>query len=111
MYHAHLYFDHNSPSQYKVVEEVVEKIKENFDLPVGHIHGRPVGPHPVGSCQVLFKESDYEDFTQWLKENRQGLDVMIHPVTGDEYVDHTENVSWIGGSHSLILSIFTRNKS
>lgn len=111
MYHAHVYFDHNSPAQLELVELVVSEIKNNFDLPVGRIHKRPVGPHPVGSCQIIFEQEDYESFVGWLDSNRKGLDVLIHEVTGDEYKDHTENVSWLGGSHSLVLSIFSKRGS
>lgn len=111
MYHAHLYFDHDSPAQLTKVEQVVQKIKESFDFPVGRIHAKPVGPHPKGSCQILFSEEESKHFVEWLDNNRLGLDVLIHKVTGDEYKDHTENVTWLGGSHSLILSIFSKSKS
>jgi len=84
MYHAHLYFDHQSPAQLEIAEQVVSKLKMNFDLPVGRIHNKPLGPHPVGSCQVIFQENDYSELIAWLEKNRNGLDVMIHPVTGDE---------------------------
>lgn len=110
-YHAHIYFDHNSPAQYKLTEQVVESIRENFNFPIGRIHKRPVGPHPLGSCQIIFKQSDYEKFVPWLDQNRQGLDILIHSVTGDEYLDHTDNASWLGGDHKLILSIFCNDSS
>ena len=28
--------------------------------------------------------------------NRQGLDILIHPLTDDEYEDHTANALWLG---------------
>jgi DOPA 4,5-dioxygenase len=102
-YHAHLYFH---PHQLNLVEQVVNEIKQNFNLPVGRIHNQPVGPHPIGSCQIIFRQPDDEQFITWLETHRQDLDVLIHQVTGNDYLDHTQNISWLGQSHELDLSIF-----
>jgi len=36
-------------------------------------------------------------FLPWLMLNRDGLTILVHPETGDAYVDHTEHAAWLGG--------------
>ena len=37
--------------------------------------------------------------------NRQGLDILIHPLSDDEYDDHTANALWLGNPVPLKLEI------
>jgi len=37
--------------------------------------------------------------------NRGGLDVLLHPITGNELRDHRDCAMWIGRSHVLDLSV------
>ncbi len=46
----------------------------------------------------------------WLEENRSQLSVLVHPLTEDEYLDHTSSAVWLGLPLELELSIFTKNK-
>jgi aromatic ring-cleaving dioxygenase len=36
----------------------------------------------------------FENVVPWLVLNREGLDVLIHPLTGDSYDDHFRNAVW-----------------
>lgn len=104
-FHAHLYYPLSEVSSAK---SFISKVKEEFDIPVGRVWDKPVGPHPVGSCQLTLSRENYETVTQWLDENRGHFDVFIHAVTGDDYIDHTEHVTWLGNSWDLDLSIFSK---
>ena len=37
--------------------------------------------------------------------NRGDVDVFIHPNTGDDLLDHTQHIMWIGESYPLNLSV------
>ena len=41
--------------------------------------------------QVAFSPEEFARFVPWLMLNRGGLDVLVHPQTGDAYADHTEH--------------------
>jgi aromatic ring-cleaving dioxygenase len=40
----------------------------------------------------------------WLALNHAGLDVLIHPNTGDALRDHRDGALWLGHSHVLNLA-------
>jgi len=104
-YHAHLYYkDEIGLAAAKVIAQHAAQL---FSIDIGHFHQRPVGPHPLWSCQLSFTTESFADVIPWLMLNRQMLDVFVHPVTGDDYIDHTQGASWLGNSHALDISQFT----
>lgn len=40
----------------------------------------------------------------WLVPTHAGLDVLLHPNTGDALGDHRNRALWLGHSHALNLS-------
>ena len=102
-FHAHIYFD---PPELERAKALAEAARVRFDMPVGHFHERPVGPHPRGSCQLTVEPGLWGDFAQWMTLNRSGLTIFAHATTGDDRADHTEHVIWFGPSELLDLSIF-----
>ena len=40
--------------------------------------------------------------------NRDGLTVLSHPETGDDYVDHTDHAAWFGAVLPLRLEMFKK---
>ena len=101
---AHLYYQDEAGVE--IAKQVAEQASELFDIRVGRFHQKPVGPHPVWSCQLSFTAETLGKIIPWLMLNRQSLDVFVHPITGDEYVDHTQGVSWLGKSYELDISQF-----
>lgn len=104
-YHAHLYFDETSTS---LARELREKSESIFGLKVGRFHEKLVGPHPRWSCQVTFGPEEFDTYLTWLEENRQGLSIFVHAVTGDNIKDHTELVHWVGPKVDLNLDFFDK---
>ena len=102
-YHAHLYFPLGNTND---VESLVNKIKSNFNLNIGRIIDKPIGPHPIGSCQVTVPQELFSDFIPWLSKERGELDVFIHALSGDDLADHTQYIMWLGNSHQLNLDMF-----
>lgn len=102
-YHAHVYFDSESA---QAARGLCEEAGKRFGLAVGRFHEKPVGPHPVWSCQISFGRKDFDAFVPWLDENRNGLTVFLHGLTGDDLKDHTEYAYWLGDSVELKLEMF-----
>jgi len=102
-YHAHLYFEQETLAFAKYL---CEKAGDLFTLQVGRVHQKNIGPHPKWSCQITFTSSDFEKFIPWLEEQRQGLSVLVHGVTGDNLKDHTEYAYWLGTEIELSLDFF-----
>ncbi len=43
-----------------------------------------------------------------MKKNRQGLSVMFHPLSGNDFEDHKTHSWWLGIELALRLEIFTQ---
>lgn len=104
-YHAHIYFN---PHQLSLAENLVEDIKTNFELEVGRIWNKPVGPHPIGSCQIKFSNQHMSTLIPFLMEHRGELDIFIHGNTDDDLIDHTQYIGWLGNSHKLNIEMFQK---
>ena len=102
-FHAHVYFDE---ATYEQAEQLCDEAGKMFSLSVGHMHKRPIGPHPCWSCQLAFKPDAFGEVIPWLALNRNGLTVFIHTKTGDNLKDHTEHTIWMGKIEKLNLSMF-----
>lgn len=102
-FHFHLYF---SVEQMQIAKDLASKIHELFSFKIGRLWDRPIGPHPVCSCQVSVPVEKFDELVFWILENRSGISFFIHPVTGDDFLDHSERAIWIGKSYELDLDIF-----
>jgi DOPA 4,5-dioxygenase len=91
-YHVHIYYnDATMPTAAKLRDSLAAK----FPVRVGKNQGI-AGPHPVPQMQVIFKTDAFDSVVQWLMFNRDGLDILVHPLTNDEYEDHTSQALWLG---------------
>ncbi|MEZ5702819.1 MAG: DOPA 4,5-dioxygenase family protein [Burkholderiaceae bacterium] len=101
-YHAHVYFNAETLAQARALYEAAAA---RFPLKMGRVHEKPVGPHPDWSCQLAFKAALFGEVIPWLALNRQGLVVFIHPITGNDLVDHRDRAIWMGAVRPLDLSV------
>lgn len=102
-YHAHVYFDESTVEQ---ATALCEEVGKKFGAAVGRVHRKPIGPHPSWSCQLAFDRNNHTDLLTWLALNRNGLTILIHPLSGNDLLDHTNYASWMGEPQELNLSIF-----
>jgi aromatic ring-cleaving dioxygenase len=102
-FHAHVYFDANSLVQARAL---CEAAAQRFDLDMGQVHEKLVGPHPDWSCQLAFTAERFGTVVPWLALNRNGLVVFVHPETGDDLADHRDHAIWLGDSRPLDLRMF-----
>jgi DOPA 4,5-dioxygenase len=102
-WHAHVYFD---AATKPAARALCEAAAARFGVTMGHMHDDPVGPHPMGSCQLSVPPEVFGDIIPWLALNRGGLTLFVHAESGDHLPDHTRHVLWLGESLALDLSIF-----
>jgi len=107
-YHAHVYYD---PVSRPVAERLREAIGDGFTVELGRWHDEPVGPHPTSMYQVAFPVAEFPNLVPWLMLNRGGLDVLVHPQTGDAYDDHSIHALWLGTKLPLRLDVLRRSRN
>lgn len=103
IYHAHVYFN---AATLKKALSLQQEINNLFNIEMGRVHKKLVGPHPEWSYQIKFGKGQFSELLPWLINNRQGLTIFIHECTGNNLLDHTENICWLGCSQSLNLEGF-----
>jgi len=101
-YHAHVYFNASTLAQARAL---CEAAAARFPLKMGRMHEKPVGPHSDWSCQLAFKAALFADVVPWLALHRNGLVVFIHPITGQDLIDHRDRALWMGAVRPLDLSV------
>jgi len=106
-YHAHIYYEGESR---EVAAQLREAIEGKFKVVMGRWQEKPIGPHPRAMYQVKFDPAEFARIVPWLMLNRSGLDILVHPETGDDYTDHAVNALWLGEKLKLRLEVFRRAK-
>ncbi|MGH7046271.1 MAG: DOPA 4,5-dioxygenase family protein [Stellaceae bacterium] len=104
-WHAHIYYD---PATREKAERLRQGIGERFAARLGSWHDEPVGPHPVSMYQVAFAGSEFPLLVPWMMLNRDGLDILVHPQSGDSIADHTRFAMWLGQPMPLRLEVLRR---
>ena len=100
-YHAHIYYD---PSRTRAAaERVCAAIGDKFQVEVEGFRDEPRGPHPISNVLVVFKPDQFEHVVPYLMLNRDGLDVLVHPLTLDAVEDHSSYAIWLGNPVQLKL--------
>ena len=102
-WHAHVYYD---ASSLDLAEQVCQQAVAALPIEQGRMHRKPVGPHPLWSCQLSFAPADLGTVLTWLSLHHQGLTVFVHPNTGNDLVDHRDRAIWVGDSVRLNLGMF-----
>jgi DOPA 4,5-dioxygenase len=58
--------------------------------------------------QVAFAIEEFRRLVPWLMLNRDGLDVLVHPLTDDSVADHTQFALWLGTPLPLRIEVLRR---
>ncbi|WP_427159435.1 DOPA 4,5-dioxygenase family protein [Aliinostoc sp. HNIBRCY26] len=107
-FHAHIYYQ---PETRSVAAKIREELGTRFEVQLGRWHDQPIGPHPQSMYQVAFSPNQFPQVVPWLMLNREGLDILIHPETGDDLTDHTAHALWLGNRLELNINFLERIKS
>ena len=103
-YHAHIYYE---PQTKEAAARVREGLSR-FNVVLGRWHDELVGPHLKGMYQALFAPEEFAKVVPWLMLNREGLDILVHPETGEGKGDHVDRSLWLGKNLGVNLSAFKR---
>jgi aromatic ring-cleaving dioxygenase len=101
-YHAHIYYD---PSTKPAAAKLRGILAEKFAVEVGMLSDEPRGPHPISQFVAIFETPEFQKLVPWLMLNRDGLDVLVHPLTESSYDDHSKNALWLGTPVPMRLDI------
>ena len=56
--------------------------------------------------QVAFTPDEFANVVPWLMVHREGLDILVHPSTGEHVGDHRDRALWLGTPLPLRLGRF-----
>ena len=104
-YHAHVYFD---AATRPIAERLRDTIIDKFACEPGAFADEPRGPHPVPQFNVIFEIREFQNIVPWLMLNREGLNVLVHPLTESNYDDHSMYALWLGTPVPLRLDRLSR---
>jgi aromatic ring-cleaving dioxygenase len=100
-YHAHVYYDAETRPR---AERLRATITAALGVEARELSDEPRGPHPVPQFRFSFTTGQFEKVVPWLMLNRQGLDVLVHPLTNNSYDDHSRYAVWLGRPVALKLN-------
>ncbi|WP_140984626.1 DOPA 4,5-dioxygenase family protein [Asticcacaulis tiandongensis] len=92
-YHSHIYFN---AAQRTIAEQLNESLQDNFKIWDYRWLDAPNQLHPSAMFRFALLKEDFQRYVEWILKNRQGLNVLVHPNTGDGYADHTYLAIWLG---------------
>lgn len=101
-FHAHIYY---SAKTKPTAEKLRATIAEKFAVEIGGLSDEPRGPHPISQFVAIFETPEFQNIVPWLMLNREGLDVLVHPLTESSYDDHSKNALWLGTPVPMRLDI------
>ena len=106
-YHAHVYYE---PATTRArAERLRRRIAAEFpQAKLGRWHDELVGPHTQSMYQIAFTSELLSSFLPWLMLNRDGLTILLHPETGDDYRDHTAHAVWFGAVLPLRVEVLRK---
>jgi DOPA 4,5-dioxygenase len=99
-YHGHVYY---GPETRTLAEQVRETLAATFGVEARQLSDAPIGPHLVPQFRFTFTTAQFDTIVPWLMLNRQGLDVLVHPLTDSSYDDHSRYAIWLGSPVALKL--------
>ena len=102
-YHAHVYYDADTLEKAKAL---LQRCVDLFGVKMGTVHERLVGPHPDWSCQLTVPVEQIGELIGFLALNRDGLNIFVHPETGEDLEDHRDRAIWVGSERPLNLTQF-----
>lgn len=102
MMHAHIYFETQSR---KIAEGIrFGLLSTKWCSFVGPLFDKAVGPHPQTQFEVHFLEAELMKAVEHFTLVRENLSVLVHTVSLNDFLDHTENCFWLGRELKLDYS-------
>ena len=106
-YHVHVYF-HDAKSKSKVIS-LKEELQQRFQIKTSRLFEEVDvnDPHQRPMFVATLSASEFADVVPWVMLNQNGLNMMIHPMTGDNMADHRDYPMWLGSVLTINLDGWT----
>lgn len=103
-YHAHVYFTEATKATAEKLYEDLGRIFADRLVRNSIAYG-PRGPHVTNMFGIDIPLREFEAVVSFLVVNHGRHSVLIHPVTGNELLDHSHHALWLGERQPLDLSV------
>ena len=106
-YHVHVYF-HDAKSKAKA-SLLREEMQQRFQIKISRLfeEADKNDPHQRPMFFARFSAREFADVVPWVMLNQNGLNVFIHPQTGDDLADHRDYPMWLGSVLPINLDGWT----
>ncbi|MGD8172819.1 DOPA 4,5-dioxygenase family protein [Vibrio sp. TRT 21S02] len=94
MFHAHVYFALKDMDQAQALHDKIKAERKDV-LAQFPLVPRLVGPHKMPMFELHFANNQHQ-LIEWLDAQRGTMSVLIHPVSEEHLLDHTERAVWLG---------------
>ena len=93
-YHVHIYYNSDT-------KPVAERLREDDRREIrGQGRRDSATSHAartlISQFVAILEAPEFQNIVPWLMLNRDGLDVLVHPLTESSYDDHSKNALWLG---------------
>jgi aromatic ring-cleaving dioxygenase len=109
-YHAHIYYH---PDQRPFAERLLLSVQVALGdclQKTTPLLDTALGPHPIPTFEIHFNALYFDRVLNFLKAHHGDLSVLIHQETGDDVLDHSKNIQWLGDPVVLDFEFFEKIK-
>lgn len=116
-FHFHIYFNQNNDFPNSGWQDYAEKLyhkiqqlitAEFFQCRLGKFFDKPAGPHPMPMFEVWCPKESFSRLYSWFVVNRGDLSILIHPLSKEEFLDHTDRAVFMGQAVKLDPAIIRK---
>lgn len=104
VFHSHVYFEAHSIEKAEKFHQKFQDLK--IPLQVSRMIHKPIGPHPFPMFEVDFKAQNFLEVIRFMQDHREDLNILVHPLSGSQILDHTDYAMFLGEKLNLNLAIF-----
>lgn len=101
-FHAHVYFNQKKQVKAEAFHQKMEQNKDQSGLSPLRFELR--GPHPHWMFTLNFTSENFMKMVEFMQKHRDGLSILIHPLSGNEVLDHTDYAMFLGQKENLNLA-------
>lgn len=112
-FHSHVYYTEETKEKaIEVHHKISEKfLKEGSSIELTPLIDRCLGPHTLWMFEFNFNSDLFVDAFSFLCEHRNGLSILIHPLSGNAILDHTDYAMFLGRKEALNLRVLKSEKN
>ncbi len=104
-FHSHIYYNASSKEKAVILHHFLKSTLSQ-ELRISPLFDYLMGPHPFWMFEADFKLKSFLTVIEALAKHSEDLSILIHPLSGDGLLDHTDYAMFLGRKENLILDIF-----